>query len=124
MSTYPSEVRELVDDIIRANPSRFNQIPLQNMRRSIDNNITFGYDRNDGIDVPTQVNDFNQTIDPSLFQDSTDSLNSLETQIPLEPGFITEENAPYLTLEETRASVRETREASENKKQQKRNSKK
>ena len=124
ITTYPSEARELVEDIIRANPSRFNQMPLQNMRRPIDNNTTFGYDEQDGVDVPSQLNSFNRTIDQSLFQDSTESINSLETESSLEPGFITEENAPYLTLEETRASVRETREAAENKKQQKRNSKK
>ena len=124
VSTYPSEARELVEDIIRANPSRFNQIPLENMRRPIDNKTTFGYDERDGIDVPSQFNSFSRGLDQSLFKDSSNSLDSLETQIPLEPGFITDEFAPYLTLEETRASVRETREAAENKKQQKRNSKK
>ena len=51
VTTYPSETRELIEDILRANPSRFNQLPLQNMRRPIDNNTTFGYDSLDGVDV-------------------------------------------------------------------------
>ena len=119
VTTYPSEVRELVEDIIRANPSRFNQMPLENMRRPIDNNTTFGYDERDGIDVPSQFNSFNRTIDQSLFQDSADSLNSLETQIPLEPGFITEENAPYMNFKEHQSFVKESQQAALNKKQEK-----
>ena len=72
VTTYPSETRELVEDIIRANPSRFNQLPLENMRRAIDHNTTFGYDSLDGVDVPTQANNFNTPLDQSLFEQDDD----------------------------------------------------
>jgi len=119
VTIYPSETRELVEDIIRANPSRFNRLPLQNLRRPIDNNTTFGYDQNDGIDVPTQYNSFARTLDQSLFKDSSESLDSLETQSPQKQGFVTEENAPYLDYQEHRKFLKESQQASFNRKQEK-----
>jgi len=121
VTTYPSETRELIEDILRANPSRFNQLPLQNMRRPIDNNTTFGYDSLDGVDVPTQYNSFNRSLDQSLFNGSVDSLDSLVSQSPMSPikkAFITEENAPYMNFEEHRQFVKDSQQAAINKKQE------
>ena len=78
VTTYPSETRALIEDIMRVNPSRFNQLPLENMRRAIDHNTTFGYDSLDGVDVPTQANNFNTPLDQSLFEQDDE-----ETQVPI-----------------------------------------
>ena len=107
---------------MRVNPSRFNQLPLENMRRAIDHNTTFGYDSLDGVDVPTQYNSFNRSLDQSLFNGSVDSLDSLVSQSPMspiKPGFISEENAPYMNFDEHREFLKESQQAARDRKQEK-----